>query len=98
MSISRTSQDQSIKTNVPTTQETIYFFKASCKRGDILKQELGHKLSGLCETPWIEGHDCVLQFKYAFPKIVFALDVVSEWKDRQSTGKARGLKMSLYDS
>lgn len=97
LSISRTSRVQAIKNAVSAMQETIYFLKGSSKREDVLKRTLGHKLSGLCETRWIERHDGVLQFRFALPKIISVLDLITEWKESVTAVKARGLRMALCD-
>lgn len=98
LSISQTSKIRQIKNAVDTMQETIYFFRASPKRMQVLKKALGHQLSGLCETRWIERHDGVLQFRSALPKIISALESVGKWNDPKSSVKARGLKSSLCNS
>lgn len=98
LSISKSSSVQSVRNSIGIMKETIAFFNASAKRSDILKKVMGHQLSGLCETRWIERHDGVLQFRVSLPKIIESLDYISSWKDIQTAAKARTLKISLCDS
>ena len=64
----------------------------------MLKNKLGHQLSGLCETRWVERHDGIIQFRVSLPKIVTALDDVAEWEDLDAAAKAKSLQTSLCDS
>lgn len=98
LSISQTSKVKSIRNAVDTMTETISFLGASSKRSVPIKKILGHKLSGLCETRWIERHDGVLQFRESLPLIIKALESMCSWKDPQTRVKARGLKTSLLDA
>lgn len=74
LSISQTSKVKSIRNAVDIMKETISFLGASSKRSVPIKKILGHKLSGLCETRWIERHDGVLQFRESLPLIIKALE------------------------
>ncbi|KAG5889122.1 hypothetical protein JTB14_034179 [Gonioctena quinquepunctata] len=89
LSLSKSSNVQSVRNAVGVMKEIIYFFKASSKRNYVLKQTLGDQLSGLCETRWVERHDAVLQFKASIEKMLQALNLISEWNKRQSSSKAR---------
>ena len=62
---------------IGTMKETIAFFTASSKRSHTLKHTLGHQLSRLCETRWIERQDGVLQFRNLLPKIIETRNAVS---------------------
>jgi len=60
-----------------------------------LKKYVGHQLTGLCETRWIEG---VTKFLQDMPKIIIALTEITSWKDPQTSGKAKILVTTLCDS
>lgn len=89
LSLSKSSNVQCVRNAVGVMKEIISFFKASSKRNYVLKQTLGDQLSGLCETRWVERHDSVLQFKASIEKILQALNLISEWNERESSSKAR---------
>lgn len=96
--ISKSSKVQAVRNVVGTMKETISFFKASAKRNDTLLSVVGHKLSGLCETRWVERHDGVMQFREMLPKIVEALDQIALWQDTQTSAKAKSLALALCES
>jgi hypothetical protein len=50
--------------------EIINFFDKSVKKNYILKNTLKSSLHSLCETRWVEKHDCVLQFFTDLVKII----------------------------
>ncbi|KAK5647948.1 hypothetical protein RI129_002840 [Pyrocoelia pectoralis] len=89
LSLSKSSNVQSVRNAVGVMKEIISFFKASSKRNYVLKQTLGDQLSGLCEKRWVERHDAVLQFKASIEKNLQALNLISEWNERESSSKAR---------
>ena len=63
---------------------TVSFFKALAKQNFVWKH-VGHgQLTSLCETRWIERHDCILQFCCELPRIVEALSIVANWRERAS--------------
>lgn len=100
LSISQSSTVTPIRNAVGTMQEVIFFFnnKRSSKRQYVLKKELGHKLSGLCETRWIERHHGVSQFRRALKKITRALESVMKWKYAESSKKATNYRLNLLDT
>ncbi|KAG5869683.1 hypothetical protein JTB14_024701 [Gonioctena quinquepunctata] len=98
LSLSKSSNVKSVRNAVGVMKEIIYFFKASSKRNYVLKQTLVDQLSGLCETRWVERHDAVLQFKASIENILQALNLISEWNERESSSKAKShlIKLQLY--
>lgn len=95
LSISKTSNVQSIRNAVGTIKETIAFFNSSAKRNKVLKFINAKQLISLCETRWADRHDSVLRFKSCFDEIIQALELISEWKDNDSSTKARLLIDSM---
>lgn len=53
ISISKSSKVQSIRNLVGIIKEVVGFFSVSAKRTVVLKKQIGHQLTGLCETRWI---------------------------------------------
>lgn len=98
LSISRSSNVQAIRKAVGVMQEVISFFTVSDKRSGVLKQLLGHTLSDLCETRWIEHHNGVNQFRESLPKIIKSLKAIEKWNDSTSSSKARTLRIALIDT
>ncbi|KAK3919252.1 LOW QUALITY PROTEIN: 52 kDa repressor of the inhibitor of the protein kinase, partial [Frankliniella fusca] len=98
LSILQSSTVTPIRNSVATMKECISFFNASAKRHMVIRQHLGHGLSGLCETRWVERHDGVLQFAHDLPKILDALEEISTWDDSSTSGKANGMRAALTDS
>ena len=98
LSISKSSSVQSVRNAIGTMKEIITFFTASAKRFYTLKNVMGHQLSALCETRWIERHIGVLQFRLLLPKMIESLDYISSWKDIHTAAKARILRLPLCDS
>lgn len=76
------------KTNSIIKEVTKFFHNSHPKRNVILAQFLGKKLKMLCETRWVERHDGVLQFTTNLPEIIQGLERVSEWKNKETAGKA----------
>jgi len=64
----------------------------------VLKKYIGHQLTGLCETRWIERHEGVTKFLQDMPKIINTLTEITTWKDSQTSGKAKILLKTLCDS
>ncbi|XP_050513305.1 52 kDa repressor of the inhibitor of the protein kinase-like [Diabrotica virgifera virgifera] len=89
LSIGKSSSVQSVRNAIGTMKQVISFFKTSAKRNIALKNMMGHQLSGLCETRWVERHNGVLQFRESLPKIHECLDAVSSWSDSQTSAKAK---------
>jgi len=65
------------------------------KTCDCIIKILGEKIVQLCETRWVERHDAVLQFVAKLPLIIEALSKISEWKNRETAGKATILLSAL---
>lgn len=74
--------------------EIINFFNTSAKKNYILKNTLKSSLYSLCETRWVEKHDCVLQFFTGLSSIIEALDKISDWNDIHTATKASYLSKS----
>ncbi|CAH1153707.1 unnamed protein product [Phaedon cochleariae] len=98
LSISKSSNVQSVRNSVGIVQEILTFFNSSSKRSYILKNVLkGNKrtLSSLCETRWIERHDSFIQFQTCLPEIIEALTSISEWNDAVSSSKSKTLLAAI---
>ncbi|KAK5643015.1 hypothetical protein RI129_009182 [Pyrocoelia pectoralis] len=95
LSISRSSNIQDIRNAVGTIKESVAFFNASSKRNSILKFVNSEQLTSLCETRWVGRHESVLKFKLCFENIIHALELISHWKDNDSSTKAQLLINSL---
>lgn len=98
ISISKSSKVQSIRNLVGIIKEVVGFFSVSAKRTVVLKKYIGHQLTGLCETRWIERHEGVTRFLQDMPKIINTLTEITSWKDSQTSGKAKILVTTLCDS
>ena len=48
-------------------------------------------LKARCETRWTERHTSVLRFKVSFEKIIETLELITQWKDSESSSKAQRL-------
>lgn len=70
-SLAQSSKIVPIRNTIGTLKEIIAFFNASAKRQIILNNISDKKLTGLCQTRWIEMHDGILQFKSELPKVIF---------------------------
>jgi len=75
--------------------EVILFFISSAKKNFVLKKTLNSSLYSLCETRWVEKHDCILQFSSGLNLIVDALDEVSNRDDIGTASKASCLSKSM---
>lgn len=98
LSISKSSNVQDVRNCVGVMKEVISFFKASPKRHKVLVFINNNELISLCETRWAERHDSVLRFKLCFEKIIESLELISEWKDKESSSKARTLVDALLNT
>lgn len=98
LSISQSNKIPCIRNAVGTMKECVRFFDASAKRSRTLQKHLGHQLSGLCETRWVERHDGVLQFSVDLPKILAGLESLGTWHDSSTSSKAAQLRAALTDS
>lgn len=95
LTLSRTSDVQSVRNCLGTIGEVISFFSASAKRNYVLKKVVGGQLVSLCETRWVERHDAVQIFYSEFLKIVECLERISEWDDRTTATKAQALVTAI---
>lgn len=95
LSISKCSTVQAVRNAIGTIKEIIAFFNASSKRNNVLKSINNLSLINLCETRWLERHEAVMRFQLNLIKIVEALDLISQWKERDSSTKATLLKNSI---
>lgn len=91
LSISKSSTVQDIRNAVGTIKETIAFFNTSSKRSNVLKSTNPNVLESLCETRWTERHTAVLKFKVSFENIITTLQLITQWKDTESSSKAQRL-------
>lgn len=76
-------------------KEVIHFFSSSAKKNFVLKKTLNFSLHSLCETRWIEKHDCISQFSSGLGSIIDALDKISDWDDIGTASKASCLSKSV---
>jgi len=53
----------------------------SAKRTVVLKKYIGHHLTGLCETRWIERHEGTTRFLQDMPKIINTLTEITTRTD-----------------
>lgn len=97
LSISKCSSVQAVRNTIGTMKEVISFFKASPKRNNVLKYINKEMLKSLCETRWVERHDSVLNFKLSLIKLVETFDLVSQWKERDSSTKAVLLRNAISE-
>jgi hypothetical protein len=91
LSMSETSSVQSIRNSVGVIKEVAGFFNASAKRNHVLLNVVHAQLKGLCETRWVERTESIIQFVDQLPKIVQALEYISDWKESSTSSKARSL-------
>ena len=87
LSTSKCSTVQSVRNATGCVQKVAAFFNMSAKCNYVLKNVLGHKLRGYCETHWVERHESNLMFQEDLPKIVEALQIVSGWNDNPTASK-----------
>ncbi|KAF0720959.1 zinc finger MYM-type protein 1-like, partial [Aphis craccivora] len=97
LSISKSSNAQVIRNTIGIVMDVISFFNLSSKRNFVLKKVLNHKphLKSLCETRWVERHDCIMIFKSSLSDIVESLSLISNWQEQISSSKAKILLLAL---
>jgi len=97
LSISKSSNVQVIRNTIGIVTDVISFFNLSSKRNFVLKKVLNHKphLKSLCETRWVERHDCIMIFKSSLSDIVESLSLISNWQEQISSSKAKILLSAL---
>lgn len=95
LSVSKTTNVQSVRNSVGKIKETINFFYASPKRSVIFRKISDSTLIKLCETRWVERHESIFRFCSCFESIITALDNISNWQDVDSSSKADTLRNSL---
>ncbi|KAG5887371.1 hypothetical protein JTB14_018383 [Gonioctena quinquepunctata] len=88
LSISKSTSVQDIRNSVEIMKGVNTVFNASSKRNTTLKNS-SEQLKKLCETRWTERHESVLRFKTNLVKVVESLQIISSWKDRESSSKAQ---------
>lgn len=84
-----------IRNAVGVMKSVVSFFNMSAKRNQVLKSTLGHQLTSLCETRWVERHEGIIQFRFGLCQIVEALTLISSWKDSKTSTVAVTLLTSL---
>lgn len=94
-SLAQTSKVSQTKNAIVLMKNIIRFSNASAKRTRVFRSHLGKSFKGLCETRWSEKHDGISQFKSLLPKIVDALNEISEWNDAKSAMEAKTLVLSV---
>jgi len=80
-------------------KEVLSFFNTSSKRSFVLKNCLkGFKrsITGLCETRWVERHECIFEFQMCLSEIIDSLTYISEWTDQTSSSKAKTLLHAIF--
>ncbi|XP_016659824.2 uncharacterized protein LOC103309433 [Acyrthosiphon pisum] len=97
LSISKSSNVQVIRNTIGIVTDVISFFNLSSKRNFVLKKVLNHKPhhKSLCETRWVERHDCIGIFKSSLSDIVESLSLISNWQEQISSSKAKILLLAL---
>lgn len=97
LSISKSSNVQVIRNTIGIVMDVISFFNLSSKRNFVLKKVLNGKpqLKSLCETRWVERHDCIMIFKSSLSDIVESLSLISNWQEQISSSKAKILLLTL---
>lgn len=88
-SISKSVRVRLIEMVCNTIREVDKFFKNTYpKRSTALGKILGEQLIQLCETRWVQRHDAVIQFAAKLSLIIKALKKISDWKNKETAGKA----------
>jgi len=95
LSISKSSGVPSVKKVVYTMKEVGAFLRASSKRHKRLLKVFHRTLPTLCETRWVQRHEAVHVFVAGLPEIMDVLKIISEWKDRETAGRAHDLLTSV---
>ncbi|XP_050065586.1 52 kDa repressor of the inhibitor of the protein kinase-like [Aphis gossypii] len=81
LSISKSSNVQLVRNSMGIIKEVLSFFNTSSKRSFVLKNCLkGSKrsITGLCETRWVERHECIFEFQLCLSEIIDSLTYISE--------------------
>lgn len=52
-------------------------------------------LHSLCETRWVEKHECISQFSSRLGSIIYGLDELSDWNDISTAYQACSLSKSV---
>ncbi|KAL4119053.1 hypothetical protein QTP88_011925 [Uroleucon formosanum] len=84
-SLAQASTIPSIRNTIGTLKAIIAFFKTFAKKHKLLTDTIGHKLIGLCQTRWVELHDCIIQFKKILPQL----------ESSMTTSKAKSFVLSI---
>lgn len=100
------SSISAIRNTYGVIKEVNNFFTASAKRtftfSKIIKEGSTtcekRRLSGLCETRWVERHDAVDVYIALLDSIIETLSHMKEWQDRTTSTKASCLLSANYDS
>jgi len=58
LSLAKSSAVQNVRNTIGTIKEVVGFVHGSGKCNFVLKNKVGRQLQNLCETLWIERHDC----------------------------------------
>ncbi|KAL4132755.1 hypothetical protein QTP88_009856 [Uroleucon formosanum] len=87
-SLAQASTIPSIRNTIATLKAIIAFFNTSAKKHKLLTDTIGHKLIGLCQTRWVELHDCIIQFKKILPQL----------ESSMATSKAKSFVLSICDT
>lgn len=98
LSISKSVEVREVRNAVGIIKETINFFDASSKRNKVIQFTNNDQLKKLCETRWTQRHESVLIFKISFKNIIASLELITQWKDQQSSSKADTILSSLLNS
>lgn len=86
---------------VATINETVIFVTGSASRRAILSKICGDgnlTLKKMCETRWVERHDCVLRFTSMFENVLDSLATISTLRDLAASSKAKTLLNTLQNS
>jgi len=99
LSISKSSNVQLVSNTMGIIKEVLSFFNTSSKRSFVLKNCLkGFKrfITGLCETRWVERHECIFKFQMCLSEIIDSLTYISEWTDQTSSSRAKTLLHAIF--
>ena len=85
------------------TISSVYNFFHTPKRQDVLKHAIAEfcpdsrstKLIQMCPTRWVDRHDSAVIFKELLKPVIEALDIISDWPDRDSSSGAVQLSSSI---
>lgn len=82
------------------------FLKSSPKRTAVLQSCIKsncpstkwHTLTTMCETRWVENHNSLLKFKEILKAIIETLEILSEYRDIETSTKASSFLKSILGS